>query len=282
MSHLIKSSEVAYPEFGSEENAKNHSARVGSSQSKGGLQTTVEKAVVKTEQDDESLRAVIENQENNNGNSKELEEEMERCRQEAYQDGFESGFEEGKEKGNSEGLEIGFQNGLEEGKKGTKEKIEKELEQADEDVRKHANKLKVLARELQQQITKQTRNLEPVAIEIVFEVVLRILGRKAADSSLISTIVNNLIEQAVDETISTIALSTMDYQVALDKGGLAEVCQHLNNIEVVSDQNLALGSCIIKTNSGELEARLDQQLEKFKEYLVETHHQQVLKSESEK
>ncbi|WP_266158301.1 FliH/SctL family protein [Dyella silvatica] len=101
---------------------------------------------------------------------------------------------------------------------------------------------------------------ESFAIELAYAAVLRLLGEKAADRSLIERLYAQA-RQAVGEGI-------MRLRVAPDD--LADVGHQAKGIELVADETLPVGSCLLETPRGRFDAGLDVRLELLRQALLRT------------
>lgn len=109
------------------------------------------------------------------------------------------------------------------------------------------------AEALREQRAMQLRELEADCIEVAHAALLRLLGARAADGSLLPDLVRNALEQLGTQRVQRIRLARADL-ARLDTTALAA------GLELVPDEALAPGDCVIETNRGALDASLERQL----------------------
>lgn len=152
----------------------------------------------------------------------------------------------------------GYQAGLE----SAKQECQKELNEALEQIKNLLHSLKNLSESLYQE-------MEDNAAEVVFEAVSKIIGLAATDKQIAYNITREAIEQVKGRDRLIVRVSTKDYEVvknALGYSGAGELLS--KNLSVVADNLVQLGGCLIETEAGSLDARLEIQLQRLKETLL--------------
>lgn len=110
--------------------------------------------------------------------------------------------------------------------------------------------------------------LADTAVEIVFESVTKILGAQFADRTGTEVVVREVIRQSKERNKLLVRLSPADHALLADRH--AELADGLNvgQVEYVADDLVELGGCVLETPSGSLDGRLEIQLRRFRETLI--------------
>jgi flagellar assembly protein FliH len=159
--------------------------------------------------------------------------------------------EEHKAKAYAEGLELGREDGRRAG-----------FEEFDK-------KAKALAKVIES-ISLFERQLldsaEDKLVETVMEAVCKIVGDFVANESLVLTAVNHALNRVKGGKVGRIRLSRGDYHVIsqLSAADLGE----LDLIEFAPDDSIKVGGCVLESDAGTLDCRLDVQLEQLKKLLL--------------
>ena len=113
------------------------------------------------------------------------------------------------------------------------------------------------------------REIEDTAVEVIFTCVTRILGRAATDRKLAVEMVQNVIGQVKDRERLLVRVSPKDYEIVqaeLQRSGSAG--QFHSNFQLVADQLVQLGGCVVESDAGSLDARLEIQIKHLKDALL--------------
>ena len=171
---------------------------------------------------------------------------------EAYDTGFAEGRQQGLDAGREEGLHAGLQQGRQE---------------ADSAARLQADALTALGDALTEACNRNQAALEAGAIEIAYAALLRIIGQSAGDLAVVTDTVRRVLEQAPERTLQRIRLSPADHALLTwNEHGL-----NLGGALLVADERVLTGGCIIDTDAGSLDGRLETQLQELRMLLVELH-----------
>lgn len=177
-------------------------------------------------------------------------------RHDPYAEGYDNGFEEGQRTGWGAGHDEGLRDGLQKGR-----------EDADAAARVQADALEALGAAITEACTQRRAAIEAGAIEIAYAAVLRLIGQSAGERTVVADIVRCVLEQLQDRTLLSVRVSPADHAL-LQQGahGL-----NLGGALLVADERVELGGCIIDTDAGSLDGRLETQLSELKTLLVELH-----------
>lgn len=171
---------------------------------------------------------------------KEVEEKIELIKKEIYDRAFSKGVREGK---NQE---------------------KKKLSMAIESVTKLIKDLKILKDEF-------FENSEKEIIDLVFLIAKKVIHREVdIDREIIVSVLRDIIKDVRDKESIKIRLNPKDlhYIIEANPGFLSKFCDIKNTL--IEDEEIGRGGAVIETHSGEIDARLDRQLNKIRETLLST------------
>lgn len=154
----------------------------------------------------------------------------------------------------------GYRDGYE---KGAAEARAERAEQA----AKEAQAFSRLLGSAQQALASQIEGLEDVMVEIAFAAVCKLLGESAFTEGGTRGLVREAMRGILAKEGLVVRLSPADY------GALAPSPEP--KVEVVADERVALGGCIIETSGGTLDARLEVQLQQLVDTLTRARHAQA-------
>ncbi|GAB2842930.1 hypothetical protein GCM10027277_07800 [Pseudoduganella ginsengisoli] len=110
--------------------------------------------------------------------------------------------------------------------------------------------------------------LEEMAVAIAFESVCRILGDKAITAEGVRGIVRETVSHVAARDGVTVRLHPDDLSALRSVGALEAPADNGAPVSWVADTTLALGGCIVEGGGGELDARLDTQIERLRAALL--------------
>lgn len=157
----------------------------------------------------------------------------------------------------SEAMEQGYADGLQTGR--------------DAAAGEYADRLAQLARLLdgaRSGFEQDVEGLVDIGAEVVFEAVARIMGREYANRDGIVAVVREVIRHAKDRSRLVVRVSPSDH------AELNAARQHLTEgwnaqqVEIVADDRVELGGCLLETPGGNLDGRLEVQLQQLRDALV--------------
>ncbi len=180
------------------------------------------------------------------------------------------GFEEGREAGLREGL-VEAQKRLDEALDAAMKKVDEQAaSQAAQQRAEHALLMERLAgtlNGLEAALAARLETLETDAIELAFEAVCRLMGESRGDRAAVSGLVLQAMGQLRAGTLLRVRLHPDDLD-ALE--GDALIARH-PAVQWQADTKVALGGCMLDTESGTLDARLDRQLKQLRNVWVASH-----------
>lgn len=115
---------------------------------------------------------------------------------------------------------------------------------------------------------QQISALEDIAVAIATEVSFKLLGEAMTSAEGVRAMVVQALDQARDDESLLLRLSPRDFYLLLKRND-EPLREGLQNIELVPDDRVQLGGCLIESASGTLDARLETQLAKLRSLLID-------------
>lgn len=164
-------------------------------------------------------------------------------------------LDELRKQASDEGFKAGYEAGLKNG---------------EAELHKKGLALDALCKRINQEWGDGVHNIESAVVEIVYTSMLKILGQELAQANTQIELIKHTLQQVQDRTKLTVRLAQKDYDLLaqthlLDKSQFPET----ESIQFIADSRIELGGCIIETGAGHLDARLEVQLQHFKEMLLD-------------
>ncbi len=139
---------------------------------------------------------------------------------------------------------------------------------AETEYRRQLETLRALIESVQTGRARYVQDIADDAGEIVFAVVTKMLGEGYASKQAVTAAVREAIRQYKERGRLTIRVAPQDLELLqakrrewLDGTGAGEV-------DLIADEQVQLGGCVLEGASGNLDARLETQLERLKQVLV--------------
>ena len=156
-------------------------------------------------------------------------------------------FEQAKQKGYSEGFERGRREALKSAEEGVK------------NIFNAAESIKRFKNELYEDVKKDVVGLSLKIAETIIK------SKIAADDSLLLNIIASAVNRSSDAVNFTVCLNPSDYNV-LNKNpdALKDFIAKEADVNFIPDTNLPPGGVVIKTDFGEIDARISTQIERIK------------------
>lgn len=151
--------------------------------------------------------------------------------------------------------ELGRQRGLQEGRAAGAVEIRREAEA-------ELARIRSVAAGLQGALASGIRGLEDVAVAIAFEAVCKMLGTAAVSRDGVRALVHEAVQHAAGAQQVTVRLHPADLASLQAAGGIDAAVQW------VADKSIELGGCVVETDGGTLDARLDTQVERLRATLL--------------
>jgi flagellar assembly protein FliH len=153
--------------------------------------------------------------------------------------------------------------GYEDGRAAGREEAKRELAQ-------RIDRLGMILEALEEQKKAQLEEIHDIVVEVVFAAVARIVGTSMVTQDGVASIVRQVLGHVGDDRrVTTIRLSPDDYS-HLGADTRSRLAEHRGmTVDVVADQRVRLGGCLLDTDRGGLDGRLEIQLERLKESLLD-------------
>lgn len=157
--------------------------------------------------------------------------------------------------------ELARQRGLREGRA-------EGLAQAQKELAVEIARIKALAEQIPQTMQAGVASLEDLAVAIAFEAVGKILGITLVTAPAVAAAVRQAAAQAVQREPLTVRLHPADLALLREAGLQDSIVGEDRPITWLPDPRLELGGCVIEAAGGELDARLETQMDRFKATLL--------------
>ena len=171
-------------------------------------------------------------------------------------------IEEGKADIYESAREAGHKNGYSEGKTS-----------AGQETSDLNERLGSLIKNISEEKASFLSELEDEVVELVFITVSKIVGEAATDVEGIHNIVQEQIQKFRDQNEFLLLVAPDDLHVITS---LADTNPEFENIKILPDKMIDCGGCIIKSDAGSLDARLDVQMDSFRESMLNMYEARVL------
>jgi flagellar assembly protein FliH len=150
-----------------------------------------------------------------------------------------------------------YENGFRQGEKAGMEIAEKKVEAI---MRRYSDSLLELGRLRSDLYAQVEREVVRLSLEVAKKIVHREIQ---ADKQVIQTLVKVALSHVAEKSAVTIHLHPIDYNFVLEhKTELAQSEHGVREIVLLADRSIERGGCLIKTECGDIDARIE---EKFRE-----------------
>jgi flagellar biosynthesis/type III secretory pathway protein FliH len=155
---------------------------------------------------------------------------------------------EARGRGREEGLELGKAEALREARE------------------QRAAALRVLA-EVAKRAEGQLEGMHDLMVAIAFEAVCKVLGARALDREVVAAMVHEVVSRVKQDEAILVRLHPQDCALMRDLAADAEA-QREFKVELVADDKIAFGGCIVEADGGVLDARIETQMERLRAALL--------------
>lgn len=118
-------------------------------------------------------------------------------------------------------------------------------------------------------------SLEEVAVGIAFAAVCKILGRTLPTAEGVRAAVGEVLKQAKDSEKLMVRLAPGDFYLLLQQQSEQGMERSAPNVELIPDERVSMGGCILETSGGSLDGRIETQMEMLRTVLLQARHEQV-------
>jgi flagellar assembly protein FliH len=162
--------------------------------------------------------------------------------------------------------ELGRQRGLQEGRAAGQEESRQAFATELARVRSVAGKLS-------EALASGIGGMEDLAVAIAFEAVCKVLGEAAITAEGMRAQVKQAVACAKNKERLVIRLHAADLSALRDAGALNAILPPDTTVSWVVDSSIELGGCIVETDGGGLDARLETQIERMRDALLAARRQ---------
>jgi len=158
------------------------------------------------------------------------------------------------------GVNDGFEKGLKEGEKHGFELAAKKLEPLLDSLQQGLLQLSSLRQDTYQRIEKEV-------VELALAIARRIICREIeVDKEVVVCVARQALTQVKDPGNIKIKLNPSDLEfINQTKYQLSELIGDINNVTLEAEDGIQSGGCVIETNLGEIDARIEKQLQAVEE-----------------
>lgn len=171
-----------------------------------------------------------------------------------------------KEKKFAEEIEVARHEGREEGYKNGVADSETEFNNTLASQNEKLHQLDNLLKEIAEFNYATEEKHNEFLVEVIFESICKIIGEQVISKEQTLNIVEQSINKINENLDVSLYLSPQDFE--LIGGEIKGIERSSQKITVLSDADIKLGGCLIETDDGVLDARLDTQLNELKQLLI--------------
>jgi flagellar assembly protein FliH len=112
---------------------------------------------------------------------------------------------------------------------------------------------------------------EAAAVELAFQIAEKVIGATvAADPKAVLGVVSGALLRTTDRDHLVLEVNPGDFELVRDAAKeLAARLGGINRMEVISERRVDPGGCVVRTEEGEIDARICSQLERVRQVLSE-------------
>jgi flagellar assembly protein FliH len=128
--------------------------------------------------------------------------------------------------------------------------------------------LRALIQSARSTFDRQLDGVTEIAAEIVFEAVTKIIGNTYAEQQGVVAVVREVVRHAKDRSRLVIRVNPRD--LAILNACITDMASGMSadNVDVVADDRVDMGGCLLETPAGNLDGRLEIQLQQLRDSLV--------------
>jgi flagellar assembly protein FliH len=112
---------------------------------------------------------------------------------------------------------------------------------------------------------------EAAAVDLAFQIAEKVVGATIAfDCEAVLGVVSGALLRTTDRDHLVLEVNPGDFELVRDSASeLAARLGGINRMEVVSERRVEPGGCVVRTEAGEIDARVSAQLERVRQLLAE-------------
>jgi flagellar assembly protein FliH len=154
----------------------------------------------------------------------------------------------------------GYEAGLERGLAEARTRTEKALEA-----------LAAAERSMAELHDRHVAETEAAAVDLAYQIAEKVIGATiASDREAVLGVVSGALLRTTDRDHLVLEVNPGDFELVRDSASeLAARLGGINRMEVVSERRVEAGGCVVRTEAGEIDARVSAQLERVRQLLAE-------------
>jgi flagellar assembly protein FliH len=115
--------------------------------------------------------------------------------------------------------------------------------------------------------------MEDLAVAVAFEAVCKVLGESAVTADGVRAQVRQAVASTKNKERVVVRLHPADLSALRDAGALNALVPGEKTVTWTADNSIELGGCVVETDGGGLDARLETQLERMRTTLLAARRQ---------
>jgi flagellar assembly protein FliH len=154
----------------------------------------------------------------------------------------------------------GYQEGLERGLAEARARAEQALEA-----------VAAAERSMAEMYDRYVADAEAAAVDLAFQIAEKVIGATiASDREAVLGVVSGALLRTTDRDHLVLEVNPGDFALVRDSASeLAARLGGISRMEVVSERRVEAGGCVVRTEAGEIDARVSSQLERVRQLLAE-------------
>lgn len=160
----------------------------------------------------------------------------------------------------AEAQRLGHEEGMERGLAEARVRVEQALEA-----------VAAAERALAEMHDRYVADAEAAAVDLAFQIAEKVIGTTiATDREAVLGVVSGALLRTTDRDHLVLEVNPGDFELVRDSAAeLAARLGGISRMEVVSERRVEAGGCVVRTEAGEIDARVSSQLERVRQLLAE-------------
>ena len=154
-----------------------------------------------------------------------------------------------------------YNKGYYEGSLAGKESAKKEIAE------KVNNEYAPIVKNIPSEITKVLKILEREVVKLSLAIAKKVIRKEVDNPEYITNLIRHLIQDVSDKSQVTLKLNPEDVVSLREHGVELELAEEVEELNIEEDASVLRGGCILETNLGSLDARLDEQIAEIEKNL---------------
>ncbi|MCP4469637.1 MAG: hypothetical protein GY815_02935 [Gammaproteobacteria bacterium] len=153
--------------------------------------------------------------------------------------------------------------------------LESGREEAQAGLKAERESMTAVLESIHEQGQQYLQQLEETNVEVIFAAVSKMVARVAGDADYLRDLVSEQLKQVKSPDSVVVRVAPADHQ-ALTGQEDAGANNLTGSLRFVPDDHIQFGGCIVEAERGGLDARLEIQLQQFKEMLLDVYNRRQL------